>query len=71
MFEIMIIFFIHDGFIFHHRKRNYGFNCIIFIVVKKYVSTSLDKNDYHATSFTFSKIDYMNAKNNINNKRKM
>ena len=35
-----------------------------------YVSPSLDKNDKYTTSFTFSKIDSINVKNNIN-KNKM
>ena len=30
-----------------------------------YVSLSLDKNDKHTTSFTFSKMDYINVKINI------
>ena len=44
----------------------YHFNCR-----KISVYTSLDKNDKNTTSFTFSKIDSVNVKNNINNKREM
>ena len=69
MFEIIINFLIHNSFIFHHGKINEGFNCIIFIVVKISVSPSLDKNDKHNTSFTFSKIDSINLKKNTNKKK--
>ena len=69
MFEIIINFLIHNSFIFHHGKINEGFNCIIFIVVKISVSPSLDKNDKHNTSFTFSKIESINVRNIIDKKK--
>ena len=61
---------IQHGYIFNHRKINEGFNCIIVIVIKISVSPTLDKNNKHTTSFTFSKIYSLNVKNNINNNRK-
>ena len=64
-------FFIHDSFIFHHSKRNEGFNYIIGIVVKIFMSPLLDKNDKDTTPFTFSKIYSINVQNNINKSKTM
>ena len=58
-------FLIYGGFILCRIKRKEAFDCIVVVVVKIYVSTSLDKNNKHSTSVMCSKIDYININNNI------